>query len=250
MEKLSSIIKRIFLKFLFVIIIFFFVVFFILYIWSLGSYKNLSEVNKYLVSNEKVKIEIKKNKDIFFISKSLTDKFLVFYPGGHVNYKSYSPICFKLAEKGINSILIKMPFNLAFFGIKKIEKYINLYKNFKWYICGHSLGGVAATLYSKNNYKKLSGLILLASYPSKDISYLNLRVLSIYATNDGLVSPEKIEIKKKLLPLTTKFFLIEGGNHSQFGYYGFQKGDLNSTISREKQIDIVISQIYDFIFNF
>ena len=37
------------------------------------------------------------------------------------------------------------------------------------------------------------------------------------------------------LPPHTKWVTIDGGNHSQFGYYGFQLGDRSATISREAQ---------------
>lgn len=37
------------------------------------------------------------------------------------------------------------------------------------------------------------------------------------------------------LPPHTRFVEIKGGNHAQFGYYGFQLGDHRATIPREQQ---------------
>ncbi len=44
---------------------------------------------------------------------------------------------------------------------------------------------------------------------------------------------EDINKNKSKLPLTTKYVLIEGANHSKFGYYGFQLGDNKASIARE-----------------
>jgi hypothetical protein len=37
------------------------------------------------------------------------------------------------------------------------------------------------------------------------------------------------------LPQSTKEIVIQGGNHSQFGNYGFQKGDHKASISYNEQ---------------
>ena len=41
--------------------------------------------------------------------------------------------------------------------------------------------------------------------------------------------------------------IIEGGNHCQFGSYGFQKGDNEATVSHEQQIATTVGLIVDFI---
>ena len=40
---------------------------------------------------------------------------------------------------------------------------------------------------------------------------------------------------------------IEGGNHSAFGDYGLQKGDTKSIIPENKQLDITVESICNFI---
>jgi hypothetical protein len=60
-------------------------------------------------------------------------------------------------------------------------------------------------------------------------------VTSIFATLDGLATVEKIENSRRLLPSTTEWVAIDGGNHAQFGWYGPQSGDNSATISREEQ---------------
>ena len=65
----------------------------------------------------------------------------------------------------------------------------------------------------------------------------------IYATNDGLASTGEVEANAQYLPDDTKWVLIEGGNHSQFGYYGSQLGDNAATISREQQQELTSEAI-------
>jgi hypothetical protein len=44
-----------------------------------------------------------------------------------------------------------------------------------------------------------------------------------------------------LLPSSTAWTVIEGGNHSQFGWYGPQKGDNAASIAPEAQQDAVVA---------
>lgn len=55
----------------------------------------------------------------------------------------------------------------------------------------------------------------------------------------------KFQATQTLLPDVTIFAVIEGGNHSNFGYYGFQKGDGESQITREVQHEHVVKLLRD-----
>lgn len=91
----------------------------------------------------------------------------------------------------------------------------------------------------------MDGLILIGTTHPKEfnLSNLDIDVTKIFATNDGLASEkENIEYAKNL-PTHTNWVKIEGGNHSQFGYYSFQIGDNRATISREEQQAIVANSI-------
>ena len=52
---------------------------------------------------------------------------------------------------------------------------------------------------------------------------------------------------KEDLPKDTEYVEIEGGNHSAFGDYGLQKGDTKSIIPENKQLDITVESICNFI---
>jgi hypothetical protein len=58
-------------------------------------------------------------------------------------------------------------------------------------------------------------------------------VLSIAASNDGLSTAAKIDGAANMLPADADFTVLDGANHAQFGDYGTQPGDLDSTVTTE-----------------
>ena len=179
-------------------------------------------------------------------------KGIIFYPGGRVDPKAYAPLMFELAKRGAFTVIVPMPFNLAVFSPMSASRVIKRYPYIKdWYIAGHSLGGAMACSFVKNSMENIAGLILLAAYPAQgdDLSSNDLDVLSIYASNDGLATVQKIESTKRLLPPQTEYCCIQGGNHNQFGWYLNQEGDGQADISRQQQQDEALSYILEFIGN-
>ena len=49
------------------------------------------------------------------------------------------------------------------------------------------------------------------------------------------------------MPENTSWVKIDGGNHSQFGWYGDQPGDNPASISREIQQQIIIESTKDLL---
>lgn len=175
---------------------------------------------------------------------------LIFYPGGRVDYRAYAPMGEALAKNGFLVIIPSMPFNLAVFGYNQAEKYIQGYPIIEnWVIGGHSLGGSMAAHYVYENQQGDYGLLLLASYPaqSDDLQNYTGCVYSIYATLDGLTTAEDIQNSRALLPASTTFVQITGGNHAQFGWYGNQPGDIQAEISRDEQQNHMINAITEML---
>jgi hypothetical protein len=106
-----------------------------------------------------------------------------------------------------------------------------------------------AANFARNNLEFVDGLVLWASYPAENdnLSMIELPTTSIYATLDGLSSPEKIAASKHLLPANTIWTAIEGGNHAQFGWYGDQRGDNLALIDRQEQQDTIIEATVAFL---
>jgi pimeloyl-ACP methyl ester carboxylesterase len=106
-----------------------------------------------------------------------------------------------------------------------------------WVVGGHSLGGAMAASYLYNTGTNEDGLVLWASYPAgnDNLADRTIPVASIYATNDGVATPDDVLAGRPQLPPDTVFVPIEGGNHAQFGDYGPQPGDNPATISAAEQ---------------
>lgn len=67
-----------------------------------------------------------------------------------------------------------------------------------------------AASYTADNSDKLDGLIFLAAYSTKDLSDSDLKILSIYGSEDKVVNTEKIEQGRKLMPSDYEEFRIDG----------------------------------------
>lgn len=94
-----------------------------------------------------------------------------------------------------------------------------------------------ASSYASDNPEKVDGLILLGAYVYGD--YPSEKALTVYGTfNDNL---------EKNIDYEDNIVIIEGGNHAQFGNYGRQKGDPDATITSEKQQDLAVEAIVEFI---
>ena len=172
---------------------------------------------------------------------------LIIYPGGLVDPRAYAPLARDIAAQGYLVAIVPMPFNLAVFGSGKGSDVIASFPSVEtWAIGGHSLGGAMGSRFARQNPSDISGLALWAAYPagSDDLSDSALAVTSIYGTLDGVATTEEIEDSRSLLPTDSVFVPIDGGNHSQFGWYGPQSGDNPAAISHaEQQSQIVAATV-------
>jgi len=167
----------------------------------------------------------------------LTTGFII-YPGGRVDYRAYAPAAHAIAAQGNLVVLTRMPFNLAVFGVQTADKVVAAFPEVEnWAVGGHSLGGAMGAAYVYQHPGQVQGLVLWASYPaeSNNLSGAAIRVVSIYGTEDGLATSEKIAASRALLPADTIWVEIPGGNHAQFGWYGPQKGDNPAAVALPAQ---------------
>lgn len=177
-------------------------------------------------------------------SETRSDHCFVFYPGANVPANAYSPLTRALAEAGFPSYILKVPGRLAIaepFAADRAK--LDSHRDCSRYVIGgHSLGGTVASSYV--DHWSDDDLLLLASYPgdSTDISDQDSRVVSIYATEDGLTTAGDIQGSVSKFAYHARFVEIQGGNHAQFGWYGDQRGDGQATISHEEQQAIVIDE--------
>ena len=171
----------------------------------------------------------------------------IFYPGGRVDYRSYAAPLREIAAQGYLVVLVPVSLNLAFFDVNAAEPVLAAYPEIQhWVVGGHSLGGVASALFAKEQ-PQIEGIIFWASYPADDsLKNSDLKMLSIYGTND-MAGMGKFDETRPLLVPDTQYVIIDGGNHAQFGDYGPQPGDKTATISRADQQSQVVSAVVKFL---
>lgn len=169
---------------------------------------------------------------------------LIFYPGGLVDHRAYAPLMQALCERGVLCLLTEMPLDLAVLDMKAADGLQALYPQVdRWLIGGHSLGGAMAAGYVSDHAQEYDGLVLLGAYSTADLSQTELKVLSVYGTQDGVLNRGKYAQCLRHYPKRFTEIVIEGGCHAYFGDYGAQKGDGEPTISREAQMTIAADAI-------
>jgi dienelactone hydrolase len=162
-----------------------------------------------------------------------SDTGMILYPGALVEPRAYAPIVTPIAADGFTVVILKLPFNIAFFDPNGAVAVMDANPDITtWVVAGHSLGGVLASSVAARD-ERVGGLLLWASYPNSAIPPRDtLLVTSIFGLNDALATPAKIDNNRELLPADTDYVEIVGGIHSFFGDYGLQAGDGEPEISR------------------
>ena len=155
-----------------------------------------------------------------------------------------------IASEGYLVILPEMPLDLAVLNAQVAGQIIQAYPDIqRWAIGGHSLGGAMAAQYASDHPDLIQGLVIWASYPpdNADLADGNIKTLLVYGSLDEGSNDPVIEGKKVLLPETTSYIRIEGGNHHQFGDYQDDSGDPPPTITRAEQQAIILNSTLGFL---
>ena len=181
-------------------------------------------------------------------------KGFLFFPGGLVDPRAYAPAAHAIAAAGYLVVIVSMPFDLAPFGWKRGNLILQQFDWIKtWAVGGHSVGGAYACRFAKRYLKKVSGVVIWASTPSAAfrLDTTDIKAIAIYGSNDGEAG-DVLPESAKYLPPGTPFVVIQGGNHTQCGYYDtspdpVQNGDNPATISREEQQRQMIEATVDFL---
>lgn len=180
--------------------------------------------------------------------RDAADTGMILYPGALVEPRAYVPIVSPIAAAGYPVVILKLPFNLAFFDPNGAVAAMDADPDITtWVVAGHSLGGVLASSVAARD-DRVGGLLLWASYPNSAVPERDtLLVTSIFASNDALATPEKIENSRELLPASTDFVEIVGGIHSFFGDYGLQAGDGQPEIPRDEAQEQIAAASIDLL---
>ncbi len=217
--------------------------------WLLYSYQS-KDIDKVIFENSLI-VKVVEEKDFYsFIPTYEYHYVVIFYPGALVDPKAYAPLCRTLSENGCKAILIKMPWRLATKGYNR-PKELNLFADTtkQYILAGHSQGAKMAAQFVYENPGLIDKLILMATTHPRDIDLSDVKtpIMKIYGSKDGVASMDEVNKNKSKLPSDTQYVLIEGANHAQFGFYGFQIGDHRADITRQEQQQITLNHILSFI---
>jgi pimeloyl-ACP methyl ester carboxylesterase len=179
---------------------------------------------------------------------------LVFFPGALVDPVAYAPLVRAAATAGFPAYIVELPRRGAFGGAEDpaLERRLdgllaapNTPRHFV--IAGHSRGAVVASQIATERRTGFMGLVLIGSSHPRDVDLSTLRVsvTKIVGTRDGLASPAEVDANRGKLPAGTRWVWIDGGNHSQFGWYGFQPGDRRATIDAAIQRAAMIQAVIE-----
>jgi len=205
-------------------------------IWAGSPMKAMPEARVAMQGSSAVSVE--QSDWLVFHPSDMNGAGLILYPGARVDIESYAPQVLEIASQGYLVVIVPMPLNMAVFDINAADAVLKAFPEVKhWAIGGHSLGGAMAAQYLATHAGEIEGLVLWASFPasSNDLSKSPIHVTSISASLDAFSTPGKIEASRPILPVDTTWVVIEGGNHSQFGWYGLQPGDNPAVITGEEQ---------------
>ena len=213
-----------------------------------GDYYHAVDVDDYLESSDEVAVVEIDGGWLFDGEGEGTA--LIFYPGAKVEATAYAPLLYELAQEGVDCFLVEMPLRFAIFDMDAALDIVDAYEGDydSWILAGHSLGGAMAASCAAANPGTFDGLVLLAAYTTESLADDDLWVLSIYGSEDGVLSMDKVEEGRDLVPDDYSEICIEGGNHALFGSYGEQDGDGEASITGEEQRQAVVDAILERVF--
>lgn len=221
--------------------------------WSLIAYRATGVARQALQSDHTVTVTQGEG-SWSFTPRTPSPAGLIFFPGGLVDPAAYAPLVHAAAAAGYPAVLVQVPMRGAFGGADSpvvVSRALLAARSHAtvraWVIAGHSRGGVIAARVARDGFPALAGLVLIGTSHPRDFSLaaLTIPVTRVYGTHDTIADVDKLERTRGNLPAATRIVRIEGGNHSQFGHYGFQPLDWPADISRHAQQAITQRAVLD-----
>src|SRR5712692_7155601 len=212
--------------------------------WSFVAYRATPDARAALRGDDRITVERGEGYWLFQPKTPAGAVGLVFFPGAFVEPAAYAPLARDVAQRGYPVLLIELPWRGAFGAADWPDVLVRAHDAMRraaavrrWIVAGHSSGGGVASRLVFSDPSNIAGLVLIGSTHPRDFSlaHIPLPVTRVYGTRDTVADVDKLQQTRDNLPPSTRMVPIDGGNHSQFGYYGFQPGDSRATITRDTQ---------------
>ena len=183
--------------------------------------------------------------DLYFYGDSGVG--FIIYPGAKADERSYAYIAQQLNAEGHTAVIPNIPLHMSVWGPEQgLEIIEDNPEVEKWFLIGHSLGGLLISQIAAKQPEKLEGIAFVASLMICDLSDTDLSAIRITAEHDGVMPDKMMESNLDYLPENSTSVMIEGANHNQFGAYWHPGFDGKATITWKEQQDQMISLILDF----
>ncbi|WP_202845597.1 alpha/beta family hydrolase [Luteimonas saliphila] len=211
--------------------------------WSLLAFRANATAREALRSDDEVSVHIAAEAWTFEpANPTAGTASLLFFPGGLVDPAAYAPLMRTVAENGHRALIVPLPRRGAFGGaedpavLRSARALIDGHDT-RWIVAGHSKGGKVAAMFAHAHPGEVDGLVLLGTSHPRDVDLADapFPVLQVLGDRDPIASLARADRNRHKLPATTSRVVIAGGNHSQFGDYGFQPGDRFATMPRQEQ---------------
>jgi len=207
-----------------------------------------------LASDARVRVDDRRDALVFSPSADHGEPGVIFFPGCPVPSDAYAPFARAIAERGYPVFVMHVPYRCATLAEQQEQllagaRAVMRSSPRRWILAGHSRGAVHASALAARDPQLCAGLVLIGTAHPRDVdlSSLSIPVMKIYGTRDGVAPEARIKATAHLLPPSTRWVRIEGGNHRQFGWYRYQLWDRSATISREAQQRLTVEPIIEML---
>jgi len=181
--------------------------------------------------DDRVQVEASEARVIMSPTGDSLPRGILYFPGARVDPYSYLYPLADIAAAGTTVVVVDPLFNMALLDTRGVEELTMDFPDITgWVLAGHSLGGVKACM--EASHPAVTHLVLFAGYCANDISALDIQVLQVIGDRDGLLDDTlRLDAESLLPPGRHSTVTLVGVNHADFGTYGPQPGDGESTTS-------------------
>jgi len=175
---------------------------------------------------------------------------IFFYAEPRIDEKSYFYLANMLQRKGYDVFIARSLFHQPLFSWSLVGKAMAAYPKYQaWYIGGHGSGNVATSRYlTHDQEEKVAGAFYFGDVPEDRVMSLQRPTLVLLGADDGVFDWVRYEEEKyKYFVSHVELQIIEGGNHTYFGYYPLDGYDNVGSLSPKDQQDAASQRLDQFI---